>query len=188
LENSLGYGYWLRSKREAIRRSVDDIARATGINRATIYAYEKDTFKPSLDNLQVLADEYGCLIGDLLPHTEYRSAETPEWLRPLEMTLSAFSDDIRQRVIASISGHIRTMASIFLGQSPFLMATEMASPPYNMASPHSAAPVQGDSAAIPFSGGVRVREEQGGREGSGTDPAAGGNHPQSPSKGRKRRP
>jgi transcriptional regulator with XRE-family HTH domain len=188
LENSLGYGYWLRSKREAIRRSVDDIARATGINRATIYAYEKDTFKPSLDNLQVLADEYGCLIGDLLPHTEYRSAETPEWLRPLEMTLSAFSDDIRQRVIASISGHIRTMASIFLGQSPFLMATEMASPPYNMASPHSTAPVQGDSAAIPFSGGVRVREEQGGREGSGTDSAAGGNHPQPPPKGRKRRP
>jgi transcriptional regulator with XRE-family HTH domain len=187
-EASLGYGYWIRSRREKLGLRVDDVAASTGINRGTIYGYEKDTFKPSLDNLQLLADAYGCLIGDLLPHVETAEERTPDWLRPIEATLAPFADDVRNRLIASITGHIRTMASIFLGQSPFLMATEMASPPYNMATPHSSTSVQGDSAAIPFSGGVRVREEQGGREESGSDSAGGGNHPQPPTKARKRRP
>jgi transcriptional regulator with XRE-family HTH domain len=185
---SLGYGYWLKAKRERLGLSVSYVAERLGITNQSLYNWEKDANNPQLENLHALAEVYQCLVGDLLPHTEYPGVETPQYLRPLESTLAPYTDDVRNRLVAFLTGQVRTMAGIFLGKSPFLVATETASPPYNMATPHSSTSVQGDSAAIPFSGGVRVREESGGREESGTGSAAGGNHPQPPPKARKRRP
>ena len=51
---------WMTAKMEARDMTVEELAEAVGISKATIYAYWKDKQRPSLDSMIAICKVFHC--------------------------------------------------------------------------------------------------------------------------------
>ncbi len=100
-------GVLIRDARQAARRSPDEVARATGISKGTLRAYEEGARAPSLPELEVLA-YYLKMPIDHFWGKDSISGEAPT-TEPLDLPRLL---ELRQRMIGALLRQDRNTASL----------------------------------------------------------------------------
>lgn len=63
----------MRAERARLGLSLDDVARAVGVNKNSVQRWETGEVEPVSENLQKLSDLYGCTVEYLLEQTDDRT-------------------------------------------------------------------------------------------------------------------
>lgn len=108
------YGNYFRAKRNAAGLSLRVASQRIGITPDGLHKIETGQTNPLLRTLKLMADVYGCEIGDLLPHSvDGLGVE----LTQLSKVLEPLPDSVRRYVVRRALTEARALAGVPDAQS-----------------------------------------------------------------------
>jgi|GEM_PF-5924171 len=136
------YGAFIRAARKRAGKTIGEAASAAGISVDGLSRVERDVNGATMNTLEKLASVYGCMVGDLLPHSG--SGRSPD-VEGLLAAISGLEPGVRKDLVAGLTSHASHMAS--------LLSRPPAQQPPAPAKAASSYPAEGDSGSI---GGSKV--------------------------------